>query len=692
MNALFKTKKNMFKILKKLSVILIIILLTNNIKAQSKIDSLKSKLNYSTTNTKIDLYYKLSLSYIEISADSALKFATNGLALIDANHGLYKKYDFYDIMGSCNVGLYKYKIALQYFQQALEGYENENNLPKQIKVINSIGVLYGKTSYYDKALSYFQQALSKSNELKDTTQICIAITNIGLVYQVLQEYKLALENFEKVYTFSEKLNLKVFIAHALNDIAHIYLEMKEYSKALEYQLKSLEVTKQINNRRNIAVSTYGLGNIYIKLKKYDKALEYLFDAYSISKDFEDKFLNSDILCNIASTYLLKKNYILAKQYLDNSLLLANDAQSRETLRDIYELYSTYYSEVNNPSKALEYYKRFKETNDSIFSTESRDKITELQIKFEIQEKDKENEILRQKTEIQKLDIQKQVYLRNTFLYIAIIFVLLVIFIFYRYGMKQRANKMLTSKNEFINKQKNELEEVYKTKDKLFAVITHDLKNPFNTIVTLSSFLESNYYSLEDNHKFKGIQSIKRSIANVYELLENLTDWLNSKGNTIKLSKTNFDISSTINSVIKIYKLQAEQKFIDLHVNIESNIFVFADERMTKTVLRNLLDNAIKFTPVQGSIEININEKEDKLIVGVSDSGVGISEEDKPKLFNLESTFTTEGTQYEVGGGLGLILSKEFVEKNEGEIWFESELGKGSTFYFSIIKGVQNEQN
>jgi len=317
---------------------------------------------------------------------------------------------------------------------------------------------------------------------------------------------------------------------------------------------------------------------------------------------------------------------------------------------------------------------------------------ELQVKFDIKEKENENEILRQKTEIQQLAINKQTYLRNTFIYISIIFSLIVIFVIYRYRIKQNANKILTEKNELINKQKDELEEVYRTKDKLFAIITHDLKNPFNTIVSLSHFLESNYNNMSEDHKISCIQSLSKSVTNVSELLLNLTDWLNAKEDKLILHKANFNLSATIQSLKKLYLTQAEQKSIDLKINTGSDIYVLGNERLIKTVLRNLLDNAVKFTLEEGKIELNVKVEDNKIIVSVADTGVGIIDADKDKIFNLDTHITTKGTRSETGGGLGLILSKEFIEKNEGEIWFESEIGKGSTFYISLIKGDYNEEN
>ncbi|MEI6823480.1 MAG: tetratricopeptide repeat-containing sensor histidine kinase [Bacteroidota bacterium] len=676
----------MNSIIKKIFLLYSLIFLSGFIIAQPKVDSLKNILNHSNVDNKIEIYYQLANSYLDILPDSAIKYSNLGLALIDEKHGLKRKNDCLFVLGSCYENLNKHKIALKYLQQALDGFETENNKRKQIFTNNYIGIIYGKTSYYDKALSSFQKSLMLCSQLKDTIRTCVSLTNIGLVYQDMKDYKTALVNFEKVLDLSTKSKDKLNIAHALNDISNTYAKMADYKMALNYHLKALSICKELNEKRGLAYVTSDIGETYKKLNNLNLALRYYEEAYSISKNFDDKFLNSQILSNIGDLYVSMKSYDKAKEYLDKAEIIAAEIENKETLKDVYESFSKYYSLQNDYKKALDYFKRFKDVNDSIYNKESSDKIAELEVKFDIQEKDKENEILRQKTEIQQLAINKQIYLRNTFIYISIIITLLIIFIFFRYWIKQRANKLLSLKNELINKQNIELEEISKMKDKIFAVIMHDLKNPFNTVVTLVNFMESNYHTMEENQKYSGILSLKKSIFNVNEFLENLLDWLNSKENNLILYKTNFDINSTINSVLKLYIPRAEQKAIELQNHIKSNLFVYGDERMINTVLRNLIDNALKFTFDKGKVDINAIEDKDKITISISDTGVGIDDEDKDKIFKLDSYFSTKGTEYEKGSGLGLILSKEFIEKNEGEIWFESKTDIGSTFYFTIKKG------
>ena len=400
-------------------------------------------------------------------------------------------------------------------------------------------------------------------------------------------------------------------------------------------------------------------------------MKYLNNAYNILDKLGDKFVFSQVLYDMCKAYLKINDYYSSKYYLDRLKKIASEYDYKKILMDTYKLYSEYYSHTGDYKTALDYYVLFHDLNNNIFSKENSNKLTELQIKYEINEKEKENEILRQKTTIQELNLNRQSYILKTVFFISMIVLLLIVFVLYRFWLKKRVNKTLI--------------EINKMKDKLLLIITHDLKNPFGSLVSLSSFLNNNFKKLDEEHKFKGVESIKESIDEIYALLINLTEWIKAKDKNIILSKADFNISTTISYVLNLYKTTIEQKSIKIQTIIDESINVYADERMIKTVMRNLIDNAVKFSHPFGIITIKTDYKDDRVIISISDTGTGIKDNDKEKLFNIENHFSTLGTNFETGSGLGLILSKEFIEKNDGQIWYSSEFGKGSTFYFSITK-------
>lgn len=244
-----------------------------------------------------------------------------------------------------------------------------------------------------------------------------------------------------------------------------------------------------------------------------------------------------------------------------------------------------------------------------------------------------------------------------------------------------------TKRKFHEKELEEnralLQEMNNTKDKFFSIIAHDLKGPFNAIIGYSDLLLERYLDYDQKKIQLMLQTISNSSKNTLELLENLLVWARSQTGRIKFHPTKVDIQKLILQNCNILKSTAEDKNITITSAIPDNSFVFGDKNMINTILRNLIINAIKFTPKEGKINIDLTLKDNQHLISVKDTGVGIPKENIPLLFKIESNVSTKGTEEEKGTGLGLILCKEFVEKHGGKIWVESEVNRGSIFYFTL---------
>ena len=236
----------------------------------------------------------------------------------------------------------------------------------------------------------------------------------------------------------------------------------------------------------------------------------------------------------------------------------------------------------------------------------------------------------------------------------------------------------------------ELEELNEAKDKFFTIIAHDLKGPFNAILGFSEILTSEWDTFEDQELQHFIKNIQNSATHAYRLLLNLLDWSRTQTGRMEYQPELIDISGIINEIILLQRNYTDTKGIKLFSAIDFNTLVYADENMLKTVLRNLIENAIKYTPPGGLVTITADHtdaerKGDKITISVKDTGIGIPVEELPKLFAIDLEYQTPGTANEKGTGLGLLLCKELVEKNQGEIFVESQPGKGSRFSFTIPK-------
>lgn len=240
----------------------------------------------------------------------------------------------------------------------------------------------------------------------------------------------------------------------------------------------------------------------------------------------------------------------------------------------------------------------------------------------------------------------------------------------------------------LKKSTEQLQELNATKDKFFSIIAHDLKSPFNNLLGLSNLLISNInrYSREETEKF--VKLMHDSVENTYELLSNLLEWSVSQRGKMPFKPEEIKIESFLKDKIKILSGIAKQKDIELKVSIDNDFSFLADKNLLSTILRNLISNAIKFTHKGGAVDVRAFTNSTDIIFQVTDNGIGISEENQSRLFDLGQIESTVGTEQEKGTGLGLALCKEFVEKHGGKIWVESNIGVGSSFSFTIPVGFR----
>ncbi|MDQ7818171.1 MAG: PAS domain S-box protein [Melioribacteraceae bacterium] len=237
--------------------------------------------------------------------------------------------------------------------------------------------------------------------------------------------------------------------------------------------------------------------------------------------------------------------------------------------------------------------------------------------------------------------------------------------------------------EAIKKYAVELNQLNATKDKFFSIIAHDLRNPFITILGFSELLLSDFNDLTDDEKTYYISEMHKSAEISHSLLQNLLQWSRAQTGKIEFNPTRISILNSVSQNTELLNSSAQKKQIELNGDIDTSIHVNADEDMLNTILRNLITNAIKFTPKGGKVSVSAEIKADMVEIIVNDTGVGMDENTRKKLFRLDETQTTAGTDNEAGTGLGLVLCKEFVERHGGQIRVESEPGNGSKFIFTL---------
>ena len=249
--------------------------------------------------------------------------------------------------------------------------------------------------------------------------------------------------------------------------------------------------------------------------------------------------------------------------------------------------------------------------------------------------------------------------------------------------QNRMEKELALKNKQIEEQKEELEKAINIKNRFFSLIAHDLRSPLSSLSSyLNLLIDSNLLSKQEISEYA--TDLKKSVNNVNDMLDNLLNWAVSKTDEWSIKPEIIDLKKSITHVMELYQSVAAQKNIAL-INKSKSSLIFADENSIDVVLRNLISNAIKYTNKGGQVSVSVDETEKYVVVSVEDNGIGMGPEIRDNLFNLERKNRPRGTDNEKGTGLGLILSKEFAEKNNGYLKFESTPGKGTTVNFYLPK-------
>jgi signal transduction histidine kinase/Tfp pilus assembly protein PilF len=580
--------------------------------------------------------------------------------------------------------------AIEYYLQAADQYQNMEDTAQMGQTYMRLGRIYRNISSYDKALKYYLDAIKCLKHANDRNNLADAYNETGIVHMTLDDFDKALEYYNMAIKLFEQQGQEDQIAMIYNNIGIIYDDKNQNEEALEYYQKSLEADKKTNDYSGMASSLNNIGLIYFELEQYPKALEYLNQSLEHAQELDDKHKIANTQNNIGEVLINTRDYDKAYQAINTGLKLANEIHANRYKNESYQLLSKLYEAQGNHKQALAYFKKHHNLNDTIFSKEKQNRISEMQIKYETEKKEKEIELLTKDNQINKLEIKRQKNFKNYVLIFALLLLALAILAYSRFNLKkknarilQKKNRQLSEANIKLRNSENNLRELNATKDKFFSIIAHDLKNPFHALFGFSEEMYKNIDNLNKEEIREYGKAIHEASQNLYNLLQNLLKWSRTQLGSIVIKPQKLALQPATDEIISLMKINAEEKDIQVENGIDSKVHAYVDQNVYETVVRNLLSNAIKFTNKGGSVKIMGEMHNGSIHVSVSDTGQGIQQEHLKNLFSINNNLSTQGTSNEQGTGLGLILCKELIEKSNGEIWAKSTPGKGSTFKFSL---------
>ncbi len=652
-------------------------------------DSLTMKLPELSGMERAEALVQLALNYATTDSAQSLSYANEAIDLAESlgdsvNLGLaiFNR-------GECYYYFDEYEAALESYSTSLEIFEELSDSVNIGDTHNAIGLAYYFTGEYNSAVSHFYKSLNYLQRAKHAEKAANVYSNLGLVFSRIGEYNKALQNYRVASAMNAAIPDSTSLAVNFNGMGVSFYNLEQYDSSKVYYNKALNLFKLQVNRQREAIALNNIANIYVNTgDSLQKALSSYEQAIGVFEDLGDLRSKAHTLEGLGCVYRELKNYSRAVQVFHESLKLTDENGYGYYLQQLnyYDLALTYerMGRMDDAYNAFKLYSAFK---DSLLREERLNQVAELEQKYLTQQKEVEIERLNASRQIDQLKIQRNEEVR-AFGMIAIVLLVVTIFLIsVAYMNKRKRNQLLSMKNERIEDQRLELEKLNASKNKFFSIIAHDLKNPFHTVMGYAYLIhkESNGFSADEMKKYAG--DIYRSANSIFRLLHNLLDWAHSQTGTLAYTPQKVSFLEVYASTESLIKPVADQKRISLHTEISEDVYVYADPRMLETVMRNLVNNAIKFTHQGGLVEVKVESEGHKVVVCVEDNGVGMSSSDVRSLFQIDSKLKRKGTNNEDGSGLGLLVCNEFVQKNGGKIWVDSQNGKGSRFFFSVPRSV-----
>ena len=568
-------------------------------------------------------------------------------------------------------------LATGYANQALV-LSTQHKLNKEKgKALNNLAWVKYRKGDFTAAFEHSTLALKWNEEMENLPELAASYRCMASVYNSQNNLKKAIELFKKDLELHTKLSDKKSVGRALNNISYCFLKEKQIDSASYYNQKALDYNLRLNDNYLLAFSYRTLGDLYESNGMNDSARLY----YSKSILSAEKV--KSIQLQLTAQYRLGRNFSYERKYkeaiknLERALELGIQMGAKSETSVIYNLLSTAYEGNGQFKEAYIAQKKFSSLNDSLYQERSRSKLAEMQAKFEAERKQTEINQLKKEKQQQHKESQQKTFLNISLMITTIVFIIMLLVIW-------RKNKYKTATNLLLNKQKEELEETLLLKDKVFSIVSHDLRSPIASLNAVLPMLDPDTLDKDSYQELK--DKLTLQVQNLHYVLDNLLIWSRSRMKGISgIENTRFQLKKQADFSVNLLKALAQQKEINIINQIAEDLHYTADSQHYDIIIRNLLLNAIKFTPVKGIISLSGKEDNNNIRISVTDNGIGMTQDQVGRLFQLKTHFTTPGTQKEKGTGLGLLICAEYAAANNWNIQVKSEPGKGSQFSLILPK-------
>ncbi|HAF78835.1 MAG TPA: hypothetical protein DCG42_16110 [Maribacter sp.] len=643
---------------------------------KSKISELTGGPDFTEDNTAyIDNLNYLSYYSRLIEQDSMLVYSEKALELSLKNN--YKQGELEALTNLATLFLYTGDTdkSIEYTLQVIESPLLSTYPKTEMKVYNVQGQANFFKQDYPATYANFLHALSIAEKQNDLFFLFRMNMNLGTIFSKLENYNEALAYYDKALEVTQNLKDPTKDVMLLSNLAYLNIKLNNLDEAKIHLDKCLKLFESQTNKTWLAWTQYTLGYYNQAKNNFDTALDYYKKALVLHENFNDVKSKADIIYGIAGTYLSKDNLPLAEENILESIALYKASNHDSGLEQAYRILYQIKKQQNDVAESLKYLEMTEKLSYDNFKKKNTRNLTMLNARLNYE---KETEELKAQSELALS--QQRKYIKWALA--ALLTLIIIVFIILNANRREKIlNKKLAKQAEVLNENQKALKQINHNQDRLFSIVGHDLRSP---IISLNEILGLYLEDPEGKEYFeKFAPQLKEDIEQVQFTMDNLLHWgkTQMQGSTVNIKS--ILVKEELDIILQLYRNEIKKKSIVVNNQVAANHSVFADLQQFNIIFRNLINNAIKFTPNNGMITISTKIKNKNLVIEVSDTGVGMTETDVQKLFSSSENFSSYGTNSEKGTGLGLRLVKAMVIKNNGEIMVKSEPNKGSQFIVEL---------
>ncbi len=567
------------------------------------------------------------------------------------------------------------------------------------KLAHQIGYTRGEAYAYrvmatisatqDQYLTYsenLQMAIRLFITLKDSIGLGNCYITEAVVFDRQLKFEQAINSYSQALDIFRNAKMDERVAVCANNMGFVYYRMGRFEDARKILLEAVEINKSTNNA-SLLMGIYGnLGLVYSELGDTNSAFKYFENVLELHNELNE---NSNIeayvetLIELSDIYYARNQLDRQKHYLDLARKTAEEFQYLELLKQANYNLTVFHLHTGDIKKAYQALKSFSIADDSLALQRTRNEAAIITSVIDAAKLETDFENAQDNISKQELVILQQ---ERTLIAVAIIgalFLVLMVQLILVNRSRRAMNQAMAQHRKVIDAKNNELERLNQTKDKFFSVVAHDLRSPLNSLLGFSNLLVKHADSMSKEEIQKMGGQLRDAVGNTLKMTENLILWARSQMKDEKTKPEPVDVNSVLTETLKVFSETAAKKQIQLDNEVGEDAQVLVDRDHLLLILRNLINNAIKYTKIGGKICVKTERQNGSTHIIVEDTGLGMDEEALKKLFSLEGTISQVGTSGERGTGLGLMLCKEFVERNKGTLKVQSQKNVGSSFIVTL---------